>query len=195
MSVSAQAIVLAQTVKTIDEIPFDQLPSAADLALAIEKNKKEAQELHEKRRLQQLEKLRIASNEYTGRLMTECLSAIHKMNADKTRTSIRINLQEIGRMIKQDKINDVPVDVLHYGHRNGRYSWTERTPLDGVENAFQLVQKKLADKGYYLVDESDPEVSKLIVISIYCQRPAPTHRYFNKPGTLWHGYNVIPDLE
>ncbi len=88
--------------------------------------------------------------------------------------------------------NNVPSDVILYGHRSDSGLWTERVDLGLPEKPFVALQRLLHSRGWYLVEESDPNLSKSVVLMLYAVRPDGSHKYFNK-GLLWHGNDMFPD--
>lgn len=81
---------------------------------------------------------------------------------------------------------------VHYGpfkYRDGTH-WKSRYNI--YENLqiyppFRVLQLEMLNRGYFLVDESDPDKSKRMVIMLYKTKPS-------YPRYLWHGYGVIPGL-
>jgi len=54
-------------------------------------------------------------------------------------------------------------------------------------NAFKELQLEMLEKGYYLLDISDPFKSKKFVLSFNVEKPPD---YDSQP-ILWHGLNFI----
>jgi hypothetical protein len=82
--------------------------------------------------------------------------------------------------------------VVHYGPFKDKkeYYWMSRYNI--FENLqvyppFRTLQVEMLQRGYYLVDESDPVKSKRMVIRLY--KTCPPY-----PLYLWHGYGTIPTL-
>lgn len=124
-----------------------------------------------------------AAQEYLDALIDLCVSAIETMKTKgHSRSPLYISL---GTSYK-----GIPGHVLHYGGRGQEgWGWKSRKPLVEVEEMpFITAQKLMYEKGYYLLDESDPSKSFGCYIFLYCQKPAD---YDTRPP-LWHGYNRLP---
>jgi hypothetical protein len=83
---------------------------------------------------------------------------------------------------------------IHYGgkrvYKNEGFSWKERKCDPYFHKLFKELQKIMYEKGYYLLDVSDPELSFSLTIKLYLERP-----YWydtEKHNILWHGFNKIP---
>lgn len=81
---------------------------------------------------------------------------------------------------------------LHYGPITTRAKrhWRNRENVYGalgVYPAFRTLQTEMLQRGYYLMDESDPMRSKKMFIKLHRDRPI-------YPLKLWHSYGVIPGL-
>ena len=124
-----------------------------------------------------------AAQEYLDALLNECISAIETMKTKgHSRTPVYISLG--------NRYQNIPGHVLHYGGRGQEgWGWKSRKPLAELEEMpFITAQKLMYEKGYYLLDESDPSKSFGCYISLYCQKPTD---YDTRPS-LWHGYNKLP---
>jgi len=82
--------------------------------------------------------------------------------------------------------------IVHYGPLKDKEQayWMSRFNI--YENLqvyppFRTLQVEMLSRGYFLVDESDPDKSKRMVIRLYRTKPA-------YPRYLWHGFGVIPNL-
>src|SRR5581483_10612611 len=106
---------------------------------------------------------------YKETLLTECSAAIEQM---KEHSMVSVELVNIENMIMENKrIENIPIDVLHYGHRTSYGGRTNRAKFFECERPFVRVQQDLLEKGYYLLDVSDPKRGPRCKIFLFCTKP------------------------
>jgi hypothetical protein len=91
------------------------------------------------------------------------------------------------------KIDDDEIKVKFYYHQliygdqpDDFKHWSDR--LENPITPFQDAQRDFANKGWYLLDESDPDVGKYNKFFLYHGKP---ENYGEKK--LWHGLNLLPE--
>ena len=141
----------------------------------------------------QTKKMRDAARSFVDQLLDICQYYI-----EQQQLQIFINNETI-----KSQIAGIPADVLLYGHRTEK--WTERTPIEELEEMpFITAQRRMHEKGWYLIEISDPEHKREnsksssknnVVLKLYRNRPPTENKYFNKVGLLWHGNNMFPEEE
>ena len=77
--------------------------------------------------------------------------------------------------------------TMHYGFIGDEWS-TRISYVTDSDMPFRGLQRALKEKGYYLLDESDPSLSKKTRIMIYAGRPDD----YDTRTPLWHKMNVLP---
>lgn len=117
-----------------------------------------------------------------------------KMYDKKNRTYIKLNLDltkftEI--VCDNGTVKKYKNDTLHYAPKFKGCGWYDRywniwTKM-GIHPPFRQAQVDLLQKGYYLVELSDPSMSYKTVFKLYKVK-SPT------PLNLWHGYDKIPGV-
>lgn len=137
----------------------------------------------------QSDRIVTASAVFVEQLLELCADAIENQH-------LRIIIK---RNILEQYVAGVPGDVLLYGHRGD--TWTEREPLAELEEMpFVTVQRRMKEKGWYLIEISDPEREKQglsgkvynnAVFQLYPRQPSNDDPYFNCEGVLWHGNNMF----
>ena len=82
---------------------------------------------------------------------------------------------------------------VHYGGNpdfsKGEDSWTNRIKDDRFVNVFRNVQHSLLNKGYYLLDVSNPSYGKGFILKLFWDKP----EWYGKVSGLWHGFNHIEE--
>lgn len=81
-----------------------------------------------------------------------------------------LRCRDIGRFIKTSYLNGIPVHCLHYGPQGHHRDWYVRLP-HYVAPAFRLLQYRLLNLGYRLLDVSRDNHVQIIIacIPIYSQ--------------------------
>jgi hypothetical protein len=100
--------------------------------------------------------------------------------------------QELEIQLDDSTFTSYKFHVVHYGplRNKEQYHWMSRYNIFEtlqVFPPFRTLQVEMLQKGYYLMDESDPSRSRRMIIRLYKNRPP-------YPLYLWHGYGVIPTL-
>lgn len=80
---------------------------------------------------------------------------------------------------------------IHYGGKpvqgpNG-LEWTNRLLEPLFVGRFKKLQTSLLERGYYLLDISDPNKGKNFIIKLYLHKPS----WYDQFEPLWHGLNKI----
>lgn len=165
-------------------------PPASEICVEISQTKEQSKNFKQKTREEHLERMTNASGQYYDFVLKECKNGI---NYARENGKYHVILFDLGKAIKNGSFSvgekKVPIHVLHYGHQGGH--WTTRTALE-VDNAFIKAQKMLKKSGYYLVDESDPEKSLMIRISLYIGQDSWNKRH---QTNLWHKLDKVSDDE
>lgn len=159
---------------------FIDIPSASELLDEIAEKKDLDKEAKLAKKMANDFYLELGQTEYTNDILSSCQNAIKNVTSS---TKTRLCLRDISDKIKHGHYTEknIPCHVLHYGHIDGY--WTKRKPL-AVSRGFLVARQIMLEKGYYLVDESDPSKSFQIFISLYLVPPI-------KNKKLWHGLNNI----
>jgi hypothetical protein len=162
------------------------LPEASEIRLLIEQNRINSEKKEEKKvSLREAEKLSL-HEEYEEILYSLCLNAIEKMSQSSSFKHDIILPKFIG------KEKTVPIHVIHYGTLEwvpGKSIWSRRIPLE--IKSFRKIQTLLFEKGFYLLDESDPAKSFRMRVCIYAVKPFD----YETSKRLWHRYNRMENDE
>ena len=157
---------------------FEDIPNASEIIKPIDEPK-EPKELKILPWLEEYEKL----------LKNEIVKCVNDMiKNENTKSVLDIQLKSFLKVKVEDKDKGIPIHVLHYGY-NFNKKWTIRRNVLSDKNEkmpFQKLQDQMLEKGYYLLDESDPSKSFSTHLVLYSVKP---HYYGN--SDLWHGLNVI----
>jgi hypothetical protein len=105
--------------------------------------------------------------------------------------------------VDPNQLLEVPLDngtvrnykfhVVHYGPMNSKAAkrhWRDRDNIWGrmeIHPPFRTLQVEMLQKGFFLLDESDPSKSFNMRIRLHQNKPAG-------PLYLWHSFGVIPTL-
>lgn len=101
--------------------------------------------------------------------------------------------QELEIQLDDGTFTSYKFHVVHYGplvRNDEQHHWMSRYNIFDrlqVFPPFRTLQVEMLNKGFYLMDESDPTKSKRMIIRLYKNRPL-------YPMYLWHTYGVIPML-
>ena len=129
-------------------------------------------------------------NAYVDRFIDAASGGIQKL-IDKNWKRIRIfpDLNSFSFTRRSDSKNVIiPFDNVHYGGgKNG--SFYKRFKNPNCHGLFRHVQKCFLDKGYILLDESDPGKGFGMFFILYMKDHYDMNREVEK---LWHGYNELP---
>jgi hypothetical protein len=128
-------------------------------------------------------KLQNASNEYYKNIIDAVKKAIELMSNAENNGHIRLNNEDFNKSIKWDEYKKICWHWMHYGFI--RKGWRSRdiSAWDrfGIKRPFIRAQKDLKEKGWYLVDLSNPDRSFGVYIYLYSYPP--------EKMKLWHGLN------
>ncbi|CAH6421002.1 Hypothetical protein KVN_LOCUS98 [uncultured virus] len=163
---------------------MDNIIPASEISSIIEENRKKKDiEINEIKTIK-IKKITECSEAYFNIIIKFCAVGIDKL---KNGTNKSIKISELNG----DHIfNGIPSHVLHYGHYKGKNNFTSRKEDFECERPFIRAQKILLEKGYYLLDESDPSVGFKMIIKLYCEKPND----LQTRKSLWHGLNLPPKL-
>ena len=129
-------------------------------------------------------------NTYADRIIDAAGDGIQKM-IDKNWKRIRIfpDLHPFSFTRESDSKNIIiPFDNVHYGGgKDG--SFYKRFKNSNYHGLFRHVQKCFLDKGYILLDESDPGKGFGMFFILYMKDHYDMNREVEK---LWHGCNELP---
>lgn len=132
----------------------------------------------------QMNRLRLAASEFVELFKAGFLDAIKEsLKSPLASSRIEVIAPSLGNF------RGLPGDVLLYGHRLGG-QWQKRHPLELSVMPFQQLQQIFHDRGWYLIEESDPARSYMIIFALYPKKPFKS-AYFDVAGKLWHGNNMI----
>ncbi len=120
-------------------------------------------------------------DEYYNLLIAKATAAIAKMQEEQI-LHVRLDI-DFHEKIENDT-NSIKLHSLHYGKVSR--SWSLRIPTKNLP--FRRAQKVLAEKGYYLLDESDPSASFRTRIILFACKP----KHYNTKD-LWHKMNVLEE--
>lgn len=122
---------------------------------------------------------------YEFLLREKIMDTIKEMSDEnKIKGRLDINLNGVINVGGKDKY----LHNLQYGFIVKDGKWGDRKPILMEEDMpFRKLQKELLEKGYYLLDESNPKMSKISKIVIYATKPTS----YNSNPVLWHGKNVL----
>jgi hypothetical protein len=128
---------------------------------------------------------------YLKQINEEVQKAIKFMErSGKYCTLVRINPNE--KLTISDG-SSKPLHCVHYGGNpdfsKGENSWTNRIKDDRFVNVFRNVQLSLLNKGYYLLDVSDPSYGKGFILKLFWDKP----EWYDTVLGLWHGFNHIEE--
>lgn len=166
---------------------FVDVPKAQEFASSQNEKRNDQRSKFDKAQEKRKARLQAASDEMLVDLTSRICSAIKEAQEDTSRSSLRVVLKLIGL----DKYQGIPGDVLLYGHRDG--DWRSRTSLDLKYRLIERLQALFFERGWYLIEESDPSRgSRIIVFALYADKPNKPY-YFNQPGKLWHNNNLFDE--
>lgn len=77
--------------------------------------------------------------------------------------------------------------TTHYGKRNGD-DWSDREANSPFASLFRIIQREMKQKGYYLLDISDPTKGNKLMLILSIGKPDGYDDY----PELWHGFNKLP---
>ena len=164
---------------------FTDLPSAETVAQE-QINAAAAADAANQRRTDDDRKLRKA---YVDRFIDSAKAGIPKL-IQKNKKSIRIfpDLNSFSFTRESDsKDVIIPFDNVHYGGgKDGSFYRRFKNP--NCHGLFRHVQKCFLDKGYILLDESDPGKGFGMFFILYMK---DHYRENREVENLWHGYNRL----
>jgi len=128
-------------------------------------------------------KLRNASNEYFNNVMEAVKKGIEIMTNTNNNGYIRLENDDLNKSIKWDEYKKICWHWMHYGFI--RKGWRSRdisawSRFD-IKRPFIRAQEELKEKGWYLVDLSNPDRSFGVYIYLYTYPPDKIK--------LWHDLN------
>jgi hypothetical protein len=127
---------------------------------------------------------------YADRFIDAAEAGIQKL-IEKNWKWIRIfpNLGIFSFTRESDSKNVItPFDDVHYGGGKINKSFTKRFKNPNYHGLFRHVQKCFLDKGYILLDESDPGKGFGMFFILYMKDHYDMNR---EVENLWHGYNRL----
>lgn len=120
---------------------------------------------------------------YNTLMFSKIKNAIEVLKQNPEKKYARLELHSHLSLNEETKTH---FHIVHYGGtKNG--SWFNRHINPTYEHVFKNLQRKLFEKGYYLLDISDPSKSFKLNIALYPEKP----KWYDTPHILWHNYNKI----
>lgn len=132
--------------------------------------------------------------------------AYKKLMADKIEEAIKVLMDSPGKFcvslvlnpkyeLVLDDNSKMNFHIVHYGGKPklkpkcyGYYDWKTRTTNSFFVGLFKDLQTVLLNnRGYYLLDISDPAKSHSFVVNLYLAKPY----WYDDARLLWHGLNKI----
>lgn len=171
------------------EDKFTSLPCAESVIEDQDKVRQEAAASSELRADHERKLASMIQKAYADRFIDAAEAGIQKL-IQKNLKSIRIfpDLNSFSFIRKSDDKNVIiSFDNVHYGGgKNGSFYKRYKNP--NFHGLFRYVQKCFLDKGYILLDESDPGKGFGMFFILYIKD------YYHENcevKTLWHGYNRL----
>ena len=170
---------------------FSAIPSAEQLANALTVQK----ENNKEKLMLKKESYEKIGSEFAALYEEAMIAAITKAVGTFTGFCTRVNVPTYFTMTDEDEHEHrIPFDIVHYGGKRminpvtQRQSWYHREKNQFFEGLFKKLQKTiLQERGYYLLDISDPRMSFDLVIKLYLAKP----KWYDESQLLWHEYNKV----
>lgn len=157
------------------------IPNVADVIRASKKSR----DVKQGPSISRLEKAGAEFKEYLKKEICDQLDYLYNQLGHQCHVDLR--LKTLGLY------QGIPGDVLLYGHRKSSLAaeedWYQRSDLGLAEMPFRTLQREFLEQGWYLIEETDPLVSREFVFKVYAGEPK-TNYYYNQPN-LWHYHNFV----
>lgn len=138
---------------------------------------------------------KLFADAYKTKMINAILDAINDLKKGSNKFSVKLNVNFKEKLT----IDGFTIDfhIVHYGgkpifevqesSKSLTLNWSKRTPNPLFAGLFKELQTFMLQKGYYLLDLSDPSKSHFCVINLYLGKPT----WYDNAKLLWHGYNHI----
>ena len=162
---------------------LENIPNSSVVLESIKEKQKQDVTIRIQKNIEREKILEQVRNEYIKFLLDTCCDAIKEMTENGRFSAIL--------PIDFDKI--IIVNTSKYKFHSIHYGfvdefWNQRIPFNkNKESPFKEVQKQLYEKGYYLLDNSNPSRSFRTVITLFASKP----KNYDLTTVLWHGLNKI----
>jgi len=161
---------------------MDSIPSAKQFADSFDAHRRE------QKKVDHLNKLQTAVNGFVDAITALLVTSIRNTPQERGKAELSVRPSDLG------VYEGIHGTIILYGHHDRGTPFTHRKPLEIPKSAFLLLQERFFAAGWYLIEESDPDVNHdMVRFVLYSKRPTARHRYFNK-GLLWHGHDMF-DLD
>lgn len=168
---------------------FSEIPTVAEVCNAqTEHKQKKEEEISIKKAFGEQQEQELA--ELYKKVMIGCIKDAIKtlMNSGSfcTRLNIDENFQSLHGITTK-------FHVVHYGGKpiyntvKQKWDWYCREKNPMFEGLFKELQTVMLERGYYLLDISDPTKSFGLVIKLYLGKPD----WYDESVSLWHGFNKV----
>lgn len=127
---------------------------------------------------------KLFADAYKARMMDAIKNAINGMKKSSNKYSVQLNVS-FGESLAVDE-SKILFHVVHYGGKP-LTSWYKRKSSHLFTGLFKELQKYMLERGYYLLDLSDPSKSHRCTIRLYLGKPT----WYDNAEPLWHGYNHV----
>lgn len=130
---------------------------------------------------------KLLAEAYKDKVLSAVLKAIHSMQESECQAlTLLLNPKDKLQVVLDNKTFETELHCVHYGGKP-KTSWYRRFSNPCFVGIFKEIQQKLATKGYWLLDMSDPSKSFSFVVIISCVKP----HWYDTTQPLWHGLNQI----
>lgn len=157
------------------------IPNVADVIRA----SKKSEDVKKCPSFSRLEKAGVEFKEYLKKEICDQLDHYHAQPGNQCHVDMRFKTLGL--------YQGIPGDVLLYGHRKSTLvneeDWYQRSDLGLAEMPFRILQREFLEQGWYLIEVTDPLVSREFVFKVYAGEPK-NHHYYNQPN-LWHYHNFV----
>lgn len=131
------------------------------------------------------------ANHYEGIIKNEILIAIKLLMNSSEKNYVTLDLDP-KRFLESEgshifDFHRIRFHVVHYGGKISEGKWKNRIPNKFFAGLFKSIQKSLFERGYYLLDISDPSKSHKFIVRLYLEKPS----WYDDAPMLWHGLNKI----
>ena len=166
---------------------IDDIPMASNIVDASLKKETLPEKPAVVQQTQQTQQTQEYVDMYNKQLMLSIRTAISYMQK-KSKTSSFVHV-DFNQIFTISAGKSVKLHTIHYGFvDNRRNHWNARKPFTSeTKSPFKLLQELLEKKGYYLLDESDNQLSFHPRFVIYAQKPED----YDEREVLWHKLNIL----